>query len=227
MKMSRWSLILFVLIVSNVATGYVVKKNAPPKVDPQRDMLNALTRMSDIRTPFVVILGDSITQNARLPDSICGMPLINAGVGGSRASTFIPFAEEMEARNISPFLVVLALGTNDTVLDYRTNFASAYKLLIDSLPHSPIALATLPPNDRSAPDAIRRNPSALSSVDQAIRDMAATRKAPLIDLGKIVGLKTHDGIHPTAATYPLWNKAIVDGIEGAMSCKGVTAEIER
>ena len=115
MKVTRMAIILAVLVASNILTGYVVKKNAPPKVDPQRDMRNALAKMGDIRGPFVVILGDSLTQNARLPTSVCGMPLINAGVSGSRASTFIPFAEEMTALQLSPALVVVALGLNDAI----------------------------------------------------------------------------------------------------------------
>ena len=88
------------LVASNITTGYVVKKS----VDHQRDMVEALAKMSRTNGPFIVIIGDSLTENARLPASVCGIPLINAGIGGSRASNFIPFAEEMRARQLSPAL---------------------------------------------------------------------------------------------------------------------------
>jgi hypothetical protein len=213
MKAGRWVIILLsALIASNVATGYVVKRNAG-SVDNQREMANALTRMGSVNGPFVVILGDSITQNARLPDTVCGMPLINAGTGGSRASTYIPFAEEMRAQKILPSLVVVALGTNDAISGYGTDFIPVYELLIRSLPASSLAFATPPPVGAGILDM-----TALRSIDLAIKEIAASQKATLIDLGKIIGLETSDGIHPKKTAYPLWIKAIVEGIENAMKC---------
>jgi hypothetical protein len=63
----------------------------------------------------------------------------------------------------------------------------------------------------------------LRSIDLAIKEIAASQKATLIDLGKTVGLETREGIHPNKATYPIWIKAAVQGIEGAIKCKGVAA----
>ena len=78
MKATRWAIFLLVLAASNITTGYVVKKN----VDHQRDMLEALEKMSRTNGTFILIIGDSLTQNARLPASVCGTPLINAGIRG-------------------------------------------------------------------------------------------------------------------------------------------------
>jgi hypothetical protein len=75
MKTTRWAIFLLVLVASNITTGYFVKKN----VDYQREMVEALAKMSRTNGPFIVIIGDSLTQNARLPASVCGIPLINAG----------------------------------------------------------------------------------------------------------------------------------------------------
>ena len=216
MKATRWAIFLLVLAASNITTGYVVRKN----VDHQRDMLEALEKMSRTNGAFIVIIGDSLTQNARLPASVCGTPLINAGIGGSRASTFIPFAEEMTARQLSPALIVIALGINDAVLAYRTDFRATYGLLIDSLPKSPIALATLAPVDTNFPVAKMLNPSTIKSIDAAIIEIAASRGAPIIDLGAIVGIESRDGIHPTESTYHHWIKVIVAGIESALKCDG-------
>jgi hypothetical protein len=138
MKTTRWAIFLLVLIASNVTTGYVVKK----KVDHQRNMVEALAKMSRTNGPFIVIIGDSLTQNKHLPALVCGMPLINAGLDGSRASTFIPFAEEMTARQLSPVLIVIALGLNDAA--YRTDFRATYGLLIDSF----LNLQLLSPHSR-------------------------------------------------------------------------------
>jgi lysophospholipase L1-like esterase len=183
-------------------------------------MLEALEKMSRTNGTFIVIIGDSLTQNARLPASVCGTPLINAGIGGSRASTFIPFAEEMTARQLSPALIVIALGINDAVLAYRTDFRATYGLLIDSLPKSPIALTTLAPVDTNFPVAKMLNPSTIKSIDAAIIEIAASRWAPIIDLGAIVGIESRDGIHPTESTYHHWITVIVAGIESALKCDG-------
>jgi lysophospholipase L1-like esterase len=220
MKTTRWAIFLLVLVASNITTGYFVKKN----VDYQREMVEALAKMSRTNGPFIVIIGDSLTQNARLPASVCGIPLINAGIGGSRASTFIPFAEEMTARQLSPALIVIALGINDAVLG--TDFRATYRLLIDSLPKSPIALTTLAPIDTNFPVAKMLNPSTIKSIDAAIIEIAASRGAPIIDLGAIVGIESRDGIHPTESTYHLWITVIVAGIESALKCDGADRVIE-
>jgi lysophospholipase L1-like esterase len=223
MKITQWAVFLLVLVASNIATGYVVKKNARPKVDHQRDMAEALAKMNSAKDPFIVIIGDSLTKNRHLPASVCGMPLINAGIDGSRASTFIAFAEEVTAQKLSPALVVIALGINDAVSTYRTGFKATYGLLIDSLPRSPIALATLAPVDTSLPFAKMLDPSAIKSIDATIVEIAASRQAPIIDLGAIVGLRTRDGIHPTDSTYHLWVTVIVAGIERALKCDAASS----
>jgi hypothetical protein len=223
MKNTQWAVFLSVLVASNIATGYVVQKNARPKVDHQRDMAEALAQMNSANGPFIVIIGDSLTRNKHLPASVCGIALINAGIDGARASTFIPFAEEMTALKLSPALVVIALGINDAVSTYRTDFKSTYGLLIDSLPQSPLALATLAPVDTDLPFAKRLNPSTVISIDATIMDIAASRQAPIIALDAIVGLGTRDGIHPTDRTYHLWTAVIIAGIERALKCDAASS----
>jgi hypothetical protein len=73
MKSAQWAVFLLVLVASNLATGYVVKKNARPKVDYQRDMAESLAKMNSANGPFIVMIGDSLTQNRHLPASICGI----------------------------------------------------------------------------------------------------------------------------------------------------------
>jgi len=80
------------LLVSNLATAYIVKKNS---INPYRDMNNAMQSMSRADGPFVVIIGDSLTNNAHFPSQICKYRTINMGIAGGRASTFIQYAEQM------------------------------------------------------------------------------------------------------------------------------------
>jgi hypothetical protein len=62
----------------------------------------------------------------------------------------------------------------------------------------------------------------LRSIVLAIKEIAASQKATLIDLGKIVGLETRDGIHPKET---IWITAVVQGIEGAMRCRGIARSL--
>lgn len=214
---SRWMLFAVVLLISNMLTGYASRRT-PPKIAVQPETANAVRSMYKIDGPFIVILGDSITAAAPLPASVCGVPLINAAKGGSRASNFIPFAEELNAYGLAPALVVVALGVNDALPAYRSDFRASYGLLLDRLPHVPVALATLAPTDSSMEDGKRYDAAALRSIDDLIRAMAAAKSAALIDLAALK-LETRDGLHPTIAGYPVWVDAVVTGIENAMRCR--------
>lgn len=218
--MARWMLFLVVLVASNLATGYAVHR-LPPKLAVQPETANVMNAMYKLPGPFIVILGDSITAAAPLPVSVCGLLLINAGKSGSRTSTFIPFAEEMNAYNLSPSLIVITVGVNDAIPAYHSEFNSAYHMLLDRLPRAPIALATLSPADLTMDDAKRLDPATLQIIDRTIRATAVDRNTALIDLSKLT-LETRDGLHPTDASYPIWTSAIVSGIENAMKCKSVS-----
>src|SRR5258706_16159229 len=111
MKSTRWAIFLLVLVASNITTGYVVKKN----VDHQRDMVEALAKMSRTNGPFIAIIGDSLTQDARLPASVCGIPLINAGIGGRCGITFISFSGEEKARKLLPPPFFILVGANEAL----------------------------------------------------------------------------------------------------------------
>jgi hypothetical protein len=155
---------------------------------------------------FVLVIGDSITERSTLPLEICGGPLVKLGIGGSRASTFIPFAEVMNSRKIAPSLIVVALGLNDANEEYRSGFRVSYNLLLDTLPKAPLILATLTP-------VADERMSRASKVDEIIRNTAAERSIDSIDLSKLRDFRTIDGIHLTDAAYASWNEQIIAAIE--------------
>jgi hypothetical protein len=43
----------------------------------------------------IVVFGDSITEMARLPESACGHPIVNGGVGGASTPDFIDLARDL------------------------------------------------------------------------------------------------------------------------------------
>jgi lysophospholipase L1-like esterase len=184
--------------------------------DPQRHARNLLRQMRQVGKPFIVVLGDSITQRVLLPETICGYPVINAGISGSRTSNFIPFAEEMA--RLDPALIVLALGVNDSSRRLKTAFPASYAALLDSLPKVPTILATIAPVDFNGSDGQTIDPEAVDSVNREIRSTAESRKLPLVELAGLKPFETIDGVHPSVNGNALWLDAVVKGIKSALSC---------
>jgi len=193
------------LLVSNLATAYIVKKNS---TNPYRDMTNAMLSMSRPGGPFVVIIGDSLTNNAHFPSQICGYRTINMGIDGAKASTFIPYAEQMSFSNLHPSLVVVALGVNDAIQTGGSDFKESLELLLRNLPRSPLALTT-----------VFQNVPSSDTINDEIRKAANRKGATLIETEKL-GILTSDGVHPTHASQPTWETAIVTAIKRGLGCSG-------
>jgi lysophospholipase L1-like esterase len=213
-------LVILSLLSSNLATFYVAKKSLRPKVDRQRDMTEALARMGNAANgKYVVLVGDSIVQGARRPGTLCGATIVNAGIAGSRASTLIPLAEEMVAQSSSPALIIAALGINDSIATYRTDFKASFGLLIESLPKVPIAVATLTSVDYRLTYGKIMNADTVRAIDSEIREIAEKKGLLLIDLQRSGTFKTSDGVHLTDEDYRTWNKLITDGIKRGLHCE--------
>jgi lysophospholipase L1-like esterase len=189
--------------------------------DPQRQVRVLMRQMRQLNgKPFIVVIGDSITEAAPLPDAVCGIAIINAGIGGSRTSNFIPFAEELA--HFKPALIVVALGINDTSLRIKTAFKEGYQVLLNSLPKVPVVLASLTPVDYTGPIGQRLDPERAKLVDNIIRSTAESRHFGFVDMGKLAGpdFQTLDGVHLGINANALWVSAVLDGITRALSCGG-------
>jgi len=55
------------------------------------------SQLAQAKSP-VVIIGDSITEAALLPSSICGHDIVNAGIGGMTVSSYSPFGKATVGR---------------------------------------------------------------------------------------------------------------------------------
>lgn len=195
--------VLTALLVSNVATAYLVKKKT---INPYRDMMDAMASMSRSDGRFVTIIGDSLTSKAHFPSQICGYRTINMGIAGARASTFIPYAEEMSFSNLHPSLIVVALGVNDAIQTGGSDFGESFELLLRYLPQSPLALTT-----------VFQKVASVGTINEGIRKAANRRGAVLIET-EALGIRTADGVHPTHASQPTWEAAIVSGIKRGLGC---------
>jgi lysophospholipase L1-like esterase len=169
-----------------------------------------------------VIIGDSITEAALLPSSVCGHDIVNAGIGGMTVGSYLPLAKQLLAgRRVES--IVIALGTNDSGISSTAHIEQDYAPLIDELAKhtTKILLAGLPPFEMSGELASRYFDQASADRNNAaIRSLAAARNLPFVDLRGAMhgdGL-TVDGIHPTAAAYRQWREAVRRNIYSALGC---------
>ncbi|MET4307898.1 hypothetical protein [Bradyrhizobium sp. RT4b] len=68
-------------------------------------------RLDGLDSP-IIVFGDSLVEMAELPKSLCGKPVVNAGIGGSQTSDFMRLVPKL-LEHSKPSAVVIALGAND------------------------------------------------------------------------------------------------------------------
>lgn len=173
--------------------------------------------------PFLLVIGDSLTEMAPLPADVCKMPLVNLGIGGARVSDFVPIVEDVLATGARPFATVIALGINDTQARFWTpgkpvQFAAAYRHLVELLPNT-VMLSSITPVDRSRQMAARFSKPAWRAIDGQIRSLSASLQLPLIDqAGELSGGDTIDGVHLSPSGYLPWTDRIVAGLQKKAGC---------
>jgi lysophospholipase L1-like esterase len=60
----------------------------------------------------IIILGDSITEMARFPETAEGHPIVNGGIGGATIADFVTLAPNL-LNEVTPSACVVALGANN------------------------------------------------------------------------------------------------------------------
>jgi hypothetical protein len=167
--------------------------------DVRRFMIKA--QLAGLNHP-IVILGDSITEMARFPDSADGFPIVNAGIGGDTIRDFVRIAPEL-LEGITPSVIVVALGANDIgSADVREEYSA---LLSDLKKRAPTVLAVqVTPIDGA--DAIN-SAIVAAAASQGVRTVeTGTGKPP-----------SPDHIHPSPVQSKEWTAAVVAGLSDPRS----------
>lgn len=172
----------------------------------------------------IVIVGDSITEAALFPSSICGQKLINAGIGGLDTKTYAAIINDVLPAKSVP-LIVVALGTNNsTRAASRHTFAKSYNSLADILATHAVKLMFIGVPRVEMTGALASGYFDSDSIDRhdaKIRDIAKQRSVDFIDVrsGAETSGMTVDGVHLNADGYMPWRSAVLSSIEAALGCK--------
>jgi lysophospholipase L1-like esterase len=175
----------------------------------------------------VLFVGDSITEAAVLPASICGHSVINAGLGGADTGSYLAFAKLTFPIDLKSPLIIIALGTNNSTsvgAKWNRSLAPSYNDLADflQLHADKLLFAGIPPLEMTGAPAKDYFDSDFSKKNDAtIRSVALNRSIGFVDLqAALVGENlTVDGVHLTPAGYRKWTPAIVNAAEKTLGCK--------
>jgi lysophospholipase L1-like esterase len=168
-----------------------------------------------------VVLGDSIVEASTLPPSLCGHPIVNAGIGGASTASDLGSVLARSLGGKQAALVIVALGTNDAAVPFSVaQYSSNYRALLTALaaltPRR--AVLAIPPPEAGLEESGKVSTSVVDSYNAALPALAKEAGAQFIPLPDMPERHTIDGIHLNAAGYVVWDRAVSAGIEAAL-CK--------
>ena len=176
-------IIRFFLFLAVVGTGIgglcYVYKIGPFRPLLSRERYFVIREVIRTTPSAVIVFGDSIVQEAPLPSSVCGTPIVNAGVAGAGIDYFVRYSNEFLDAS-TPKLIVLAVGINDAHKETLPSFRSQYQRAVTALSQrAPLVLATIAPVE---PGTFTQTivPEALPRLNETIKDMGET----IIDLNE-------------------------------------------
>lgn len=182
--------------------GEVTRHNFHDHQDVRKSIIeSALAEASD---PIVVI-GDSITEVAKLPEAIGGYPVVNAGIGGATTGDFLALAPRI-LEGLNPLLIAVALGTNDagsSSSEIRQNYAALLRLL---KAFSPRLIAIGVPPQANA-----------QRINAEIEAAAVAEGVPFLRQELPDGTRRTDLIHLNAAGYRIWTPRLIAAISERVS----------
>jgi GDSL-like Lipase/Acylhydrolase family len=152
--------------------------------------------LSQVDEP-IIVMGDSITEMARLPLTIDGRPVVNAGIGGATTEDFEMISQILMQRS-KPALIVVALGTNDDSSSIRNNYASLLSKLKKFSPRL-LAVGVTPQDGADLKNA-------------QIKAAAEIEGVRFVDIPLPKGSTLSDRIHLNTAGYRIWTPALVAAI---------------
>jgi lysophospholipase L1-like esterase len=146
----------------------------------------------------IVVIGDSITEMARLPETIDGRPVVNAGIGGASIEDFQTLAPIL-MQNSKPSLIVVALGTND-----GTSIQPQYAALLSKLKTFSARLLAVGVTPQDGAD----------MKNAQIRAAAESESVQFVEASLPDRSTLPDRIHLNATGYRAWIPAIAAAIVG-------------
>jgi lysophospholipase L1-like esterase len=187
----------------------------------KRTELQAINQSIDI-----LFIGDSITHEWEAEGEqywqqyFAHRKAFNLGFAGDRTEHLLWRLQNVEINNHSPKWVVLLIGTNNAGHrhDSPEEIAAGVKAILDELkqglPNTKVMLMAIFPRSRNK---LKRMRKRVDSANQLIKEFSDGKQIVLVDInhlflterGVLLESVMPDLLHPNAAQYELWAKAIL------------------
>jgi hypothetical protein len=212
-----------ILLVACVAlAAWAAWSKRPVVIDTHRTTRQLIISLTLSRfDDAIIVLGDSIVEASTLPRSLCGHPIVNAGVGGASTESELGAMLTQVLGGKRAVMIVVALGTNDAAIPNSVErFGANYRALIAEVaaltPRA--AILAIPPPEADLAEAGKLSGATIDSYNAILPGLAKEAGAGFIALPAMPEHHTIDGIHLNAAGYAVWDGAILRGIDAAV-CK--------
>jgi lysophospholipase L1-like esterase len=183
-------------------------------------------QLGQVSNGYILVMGDSIAEMSVIRET-CGLPIINAAIGGSRIEDIIQLMPGF-LDQAKPALVVISIGINNAYplpavgADVRAEFSHSVDLVVAELAkrQTPTVFAKITPLEKGynfpgdnnegvrAFNEILDKAVAAGKVGRASTDDGAFETST----GAVVKGYTSDGIHPTPAALKRWSLRVQEAI---------------
>jgi lysophospholipase L1-like esterase len=216
--MNRTRIGLAVLLIGALAVGFsYYRKQTISDSHRQARQLILYYTLSRVDSA-VVVLGDSIVEASTLPRTLCGHPIVNAGLNGASTASDLGIWLARALDDKPAAAIVVSLGTNDALTARsRQQFEASYGALLAQLSKqtSHIAVLAIPTIDVQGWVTAERQAEAMGRVNDfnsILPGLAEKAGAAFIALPPMATPHTIDGVHLNASGYSGWDEAILQGV---------------
>lgn len=214
---------LAVLLIGVLAAGFsFLRKEAIADSHRQVRQLVLHYTLSRVEAP-IILVGDSIVEASTLPRTLCGHPIVNAGLNGASTASDLGtwLIEALDGKPTAA--IVVSLGTNDALTARsKQAFETSYSELLDQLAKltAHLAVLAIPAIDVQGRVTAELQAAAMRGINDlnaALPALAAKAGATFIALPTMTNPHTIDGVHLNAAGYAAWDEAILQGVSTVCS----------
>ena len=225
-KQTRWGLAL-VAGIAAVSVAYLIARG---QLEEASERGHRVARQLVLHYTFsrvddpIVVLGDSIVEASALPRSLCGRPIVNAGLNGASTASDLGGWLIAALDGKRAHAIIVALGTNDALAvarggkpDFEKRYATALTELSRQTSH--LFVLDIPAVEVRARLTAEMRADIMTAVQQlraVLPELAKRNGATFLPLPEMQAPFTIDGLHLNAEGYRVWDAAVMRGV--ALAC---------
>jgi lysophospholipase L1-like esterase len=224
-KRTRLGLIVLAIAVVAVAATLLARVYHAPAGDAHRQVRQIILyyTLSRLDDPIIVV-GDSIVEASTLPRSICGHPIINAGLNGASTASDLGSWLTPALANKRAASIIISIGVNDALVPAPTSkqaFEDRYASLLGELSKLSthlvvLAIAPVEARGRMTAEMQKEVMATVDGFNSILPALAKRTNAAFMALPEMPSPHTTDGVHLNSNGYQIWDKAVMQG--AALAC---------